>query len=75
MFFNKLKEINAYSNEHPDAQKTEQKPSDGGTAAQFTHDQRDSVAMVASQDRRFTVFGWSPCEETVLAHRIDALLM
>jgi hypothetical protein len=51
----------------------------GGTrhlsAAQFTHDQRNSIAMVASQDRRFTVFGWSPCEETVLAHRIDALLM
>src|SRR6185503_930367 len=35
----------------------------GGTrhlsAAQFAHDQRDSVALVASQDGRFTVFGWS----------------
>ena len=38
----------------------------GGTrhlsAAQFAHDQRDTIALVASQDRRFTVFGWSPCE-------------
>jgi len=51
----------------------------GGTrhlsAAQFTHDQRDAIALIASQDRRFTVFAWSPCDETVLAHRIDALLM
>ena len=33
----------------------------GGTrhiaAAQFTHDQRDALAMVASQDGRFTLFG------------------
>ena len=38
----------------------------GGTrhlsAAQFVHDQRDAVALVASQDGRFTVFAWSPCE-------------
>ena len=51
----------------------------GGTrhlsAAQFVHDQRDAMAMVASQDGRFTVFAWSPCEEMVHAHRIDALLM
>jgi len=51
----------------------------GGTrhlsAAQFTHDQRDAIAMIASQDRRFTVFAWSPCEQMVLAHRIDALLL
>jgi hypothetical protein len=51
----------------------------GGTrhlsAAQFTHDQRDSIAMIASQDRHFTVFGWSPCEEMVHAHRIDTLLL
>ena len=26
------------------------------------HDQRDSIARVASQDGRFTVFAWSPCE-------------
>ena len=35
----------------------------GGTrhslAVQFVHDQRDAVALVASQDRRFTVFAWS----------------
>jgi hypothetical protein len=51
----------------------------GGTrhlsAAQFVHDQRDSIALVASQDRRFTVFAWSPCEERVHAHRVEALLL
>jgi hypothetical protein len=51
----------------------------GGTrhlsAAQFVHDQRDAMAMVASQDGRFTVFAWSTCDEMVHAHRIDALLM
>jgi hypothetical protein len=51
----------------------------GGTrhlsAAQFVYDQRDSVALVASQDGRFTVFGWSPCEEMVHAHRIETLLL
>ena len=51
----------------------------GGTrhlsAAQFTHDQRDAIALVASQDGRFTVFGWSPCENMVHAHRIEALLL
>ena len=51
----------------------------GGTrhlsAAQFVHDQRDAIAMVASQDRRFTVFAWSPCEERVHAHRVEALLL
>lgn len=51
----------------------------GGTrhlsAAQFAHDQRDAVALVASQDGRFTVFGWSPCEEMVHAHRIETLLL
>lgn len=51
----------------------------GGTrhlsAAQFVHDQRDSVALVASQDRRFTVFAWSPCAEGVHAHRIETLLL
>jgi hypothetical protein len=35
----------------------------GGTrhlsAAQFVLDQRRSIALVASQDRRFTVFAWS----------------
>jgi hypothetical protein len=51
----------------------------GGTrhlsAAQFVHDQRDALALVASQDGRFTVFAWSPCENMVHAHRVDTLLM
>jgi hypothetical protein len=51
----------------------------GGTrhlsAAQFVHDQRDSLALVASQDGRFTVFAWSPCEGMVHAHRIETLLL
>jgi len=51
----------------------------GGTrhlsAAQFVHDQHDSVALVASQDGRFTVFAWSPCENIVHAHRVEALLL
>jgi hypothetical protein len=51
----------------------------GGTrhlsAAQFVHDQRDAIALVASQDGRFTVFAWSPCEAMVHAHRVEALLM
>ena len=51
----------------------------GGTrhlsAAQFAHDQRDAIALVASQDGRFTVLGWSPCEQMVHAHRIETLLL
>jgi hypothetical protein len=51
----------------------------GGTrhlsAAQFVQDQRDSVALVASQDGRFTIFAWSPCEDSVHAHRVEALLL
>jgi hypothetical protein len=51
----------------------------GGTrhlsAAQFTHDQKDSLALIASQDGRFTVFAWSPCENMVHAHRVEALLL
>lgn len=51
----------------------------GGTrhlsAAQFVNDQRDAMAMVASQDGRFTVFAWSPCENLVHAHRVETLLM
>jgi len=45
------------------------------SAAQFAHDQRDTVALVASQDGRFTIFAWSPSEEVVQAYRVDALLM
>lgn len=51
----------------------------GGTrhlsAAQFVQDQQDAIALVASQDGRFTVFAWSPCEGMVHAHRVDALLL
>jgi hypothetical protein len=51
----------------------------GGTrhlsAAQFVHDQQSTVALVASQDRRFTVFAWSPCETRVHAHRVESLLL
>jgi hypothetical protein len=51
----------------------------GGTrhlsAAQFVHDQHDAIALVASQDGRFTVFAWSPCEDTVHAHRVETLLL
>jgi len=51
----------------------------GGTrhlsAAQFVYDQRDALALVASQDGRFTIFTWSPCEHMVHAHRVDALLL
>jgi hypothetical protein len=52
---------------------------DGGTrhlaAAQFIHDQQNALALVASQDGRFTVFAWSPCEQMVHAHRVDVLLL
>jgi hypothetical protein len=51
----------------------------GGTrhlsAAQFVQDQRTAVAFVVSQDRRFTVFAWSPCREIVHAHRLESLLL
>ena len=51
----------------------------GGTrhlsAAQFVHDQRDAVALVASQDGHFTIFAWSPCEDMVHAHRVETLLL
>jgi hypothetical protein len=51
----------------------------GGTrhlsAAQFVHDQHDSVALVASKDGRFTVFAWSESEQIVQAHRIEAQLL
>jgi hypothetical protein len=51
----------------------------GGTrhlsATQFVHDQQNAVALVASQDGRFTVFAWSACEASVHAHRVEALLL
>ena len=51
----------------------------GGTrhlsAAQFVQDQQDSIALVSSQDGRFTVFAWSPCEGLVHAHRVESMLL
>jgi len=51
----------------------------GGTrhlsAAQFVHDQHEALALVASQDGRFTLFAWSPCDEVVHAHRVEVLLL
>jgi DNA integrity scanning protein DisA with diadenylate cyclase activity len=51
----------------------------GGTrhlsAAQFAHDQRDAMALVASQDGRFTVFAWSGGDAMVRAHRVETLLL
>jgi Probable sensor domain DACNV len=51
----------------------------GGTrhlsAAQFVHDQREALALVASVDGRFTIFAWSSCENMVHAHRVEALLL
>jgi hypothetical protein len=51
----------------------------GGTrhisAAQFAQDQQDAVALVASQDGRFTVFAWSPRQQMVHAHRVETLLL
>jgi len=51
----------------------------GGTrhfsAAQFVHDQRDTAALVASQDGRFTIFTWAEKDDVVHAHRVEALLL
>lgn len=51
----------------------------GGTrhlsAAQFVFDQHNAVALVASQDGRFTIFTWSDTYQMVHAHRVDALLL
>jgi hypothetical protein len=51
----------------------------GGTrhlsAAQFVNDQRDTVALVASQDGAFTIFSWSAPEDAVHAHRVETLLL
>ena len=45
------------------------------SAAQFAHDQSGASALVASQDGRFTIFAWSPCDEAVHAHRVEVLLL
>ena len=51
----------------------------GGTrhlsAVQFVQDQHDAAALVASQDGRFTIFAWSPCERMVHGHRVETLLL
>jgi sensor domain DACNV-containing protein len=51
----------------------------GGTrhisGAQFAQDQKRAVALVASQDGRFTVFAWCEREGMVHAHRVEALLL
>lgn len=51
----------------------------GGTrhlsSAQFIHDQREAIALVASQDGHFTIFSWSDRQNMVQAHRIDTLLL
>jgi Probable sensor domain DACNV len=51
----------------------------GGTrhisAAQFAQDQQDAVALVASQDGRFTIFSWCAREGMVHAHRVESLLL
>ncbi|MCD0487756.1 hypothetical protein LPB86_05930 [Pedobacter sp. MC2016-14] len=51
----------------------------GGTrhlsAAQFISDQRDAIALVASQDGHFTIYTWSELQNRIQAHRIDTLLL
>jgi hypothetical protein len=51
----------------------------GGTrhlsAAQFISDQKDAMALVASQDGYFTIFSWSESNQCLQAHRIDTLLL
>jgi len=51
----------------------------GGTrhlsAAQFVRDEPGTVALVASQDARFTIFSWSPSDDAVRAHRVEVLLL
>jgi hypothetical protein len=51
----------------------------GGTrhlsAAQFVHEQRDALTLVASQDGRFTVFAWSDKDGMVGGYRVEALLL
>ncbi len=51
----------------------------GGTrhisAAQFAYVNRDSIAMVASQDGPFTIFAWADCDQTLYGYRVEALLL
>ena len=59
--------------------KTMHPSTNGGTrhlsAAQFVFDQRDAIALISSQDGRFSIFSWSPCEGIVHAHSVDSLLL
>ncbi len=41
----------------------------------FCASRRKADARAALQDGRFTVFGWSPCEQMVYANRIETLLL
>jgi hypothetical protein len=45
------------------------------SAAQFAYEQHEALALVASQDGRFTVFAWSDREQIVYAYRVEALLL
>ena len=51
----------------------------GGTrhqsAAQFVQDQPDALALVASQDGRFTMLAWAQADAMVHAYRVEALLL
>jgi hypothetical protein len=51
----------------------------GGTrhlsAAQFVFSQHNAIALISSQDGRFTIFSWSPCEQIVHGHYVDCLLL
>ncbi|MGH2625464.1 MAG: putative sensor domain DACNV-containing protein, partial [Anaerolineales bacterium] len=51
----------------------------GGTrhlsAAQFVHEQRDALALVASQDGHFTVFSCPDPDGLVHAYRVESLLL
>ena len=42
---------------------------------QFAHEQRDTIALVASQDGQFTVFAWSSMHNIVDAYRLESLLI
>lgn len=45
------------------------------SAAQFAHDQRDALALVASMDGHFSALAWAPAEGRVHARRVEVLLL
>ena len=45
------------------------------SAAQFAHEQRDTIALVASLDGQFTGFAWSSMHNIVHAYRLESLLI